>query len=220
MNYIYLENKEFKKAIKTDKSISVPIRKIANGMPQVVADRQIKFVFSTPDVDRDYDVISQDGIDLTWFQTNPLIFFGHEHSSLPIAKCLKAWIEDGNLVGIIEFAPADNPAVGDKAEGIYQLCKGGFLSAVSIGFMPRSYVDSDDPARFDNDGVDIMECELIEVSIVGIPSNRSALVQEVGTPASTPPLEVPPPEVITETAPEPAKKFRAARLKRILDAIE
>jgi hypothetical protein len=220
MRYEYVNNAKFKQAIKQDKSVSVPIQKIINGMPTVVADRQIKFIFSTPAIDRDYDLIVQDGIDLSWFKTNPLVFWGHEHDTQPIGKCVSVGLENGNLVGIIQFVPADNTIVGAKAEGIFQLCRDGYLSTVSIGFIPREVVFPKDKTRSNNDGVDVITCEMVEVSIVGIPSQRAALIQEVGTPADEPIFEVPTdiPTIIDIS--EPTKTYRAARLKRILACLD
>lgn len=206
----YVDNEEFKKLTKLNKTTKVPLRKISSGMPTVVGDRQIKFIFSSATVDRDFDLITQEGIDLTWYQTNPLIFYSHDHDSVPIGKCVSIGIENGSLTGIIEFVPENNPAVGTKAEGIFQLCKDGFLSAVSIGFIPLTYEHPDDELRYRNDGLDILSCELVEVSVCGIPSNRSALIQEISGPT--------PVMAVSEMEPQP-KKYRAARLNRVIEAL-
>lgn len=210
---MFIENREFKSLAKENKSIRPALRKAVVGVPTMVGDRQAKFVLSTSQVDRDYDVIHQDGIDLTSFVTNPVVFFGHEHDSLPIGKMVSVGIEDGCLVGVIEFAPADNPAVGAKAEGIYKLVRDGYLNTVSIGFIATEWKFADDDERFARDGADVTRCELVEVSVVGIPSNRSALVLDVGVerdrvdPAFTPAPLLPS---------EPAKRYRAPRMHRIL----
>lgn len=197
---------------KKEKSVKPSFIKASVGRTTSVGDRQIKFVFSTPQMDRDYDVIEQEGIGLDLYSTNPVVYFSHAHDTLPIGRTISLGIEDGCLQGIIEFVPADNPEVGQKAEGIYRLARDGYLNAVSIGFIATEWKYSDDKERWDREGADIQKCELVEVSIVGIPSNRGALIQEVGTP-----------EVVREPdAPvfEQPKTYHAPRLKRLLDALD
>jgi HK97 family phage prohead protease len=208
---MYIETHEWKALGKQDKSIKPSLRKANVSTTQAVGDRQIKFIFSTPQLDRDYDVITQEGIDVSHYTTNPVIFWNHLHDTLPIGKCISLGIENGCLTGIVEFVSFDNPEVGAKAEGVYQLARDGYLSTVSIGFIATEWKFADDTDRYTKDGADIQKCELVEVSIVGIPSNRGALIQEVGAPATVfEPIE------ITDVP----KKYRAARLRRVIAAIE
>jgi phage head maturation protease len=51
---------------------------------------------------------------------------------------------------------------------------GGYLKATSVGFMPLKYTFSKDPAR--EYGIDFLEQELLEFSIVTIPANPDALI--------------------------------------------
>ncbi len=206
----YLTQADFKSAIKNNKSISAPIRKDYSAPVQITGDRQAKFIFSSESVDRDFDIIVQDGIDLTYFLQNPVIFYGHDHDSLPIGKCVSIGIENGCLAGVIEFVQADNPAVGNKAEGIYQLVVSHFLSTVSIGFIPKT-IEYPEDARNLNDGVNVLTSELVEVSICGIPANRDCLVQTVSQPQIIQELQ--------DQSEASLRVFRSARLKRVLDAI-
>lgn len=220
MQYEYSTNSEFKRLARFEKSIKPTLRKVSAGPVTVTADRSVKFIFSSADTDRDYDSIDQAGIDVSHYMTNPVIFLNHDHDSLPIGKCTSLGIEDGNLVGVVEFVPASNPAVGAVAQGVFEMCTGGFLNCVSIGFITRAWSYSSDPERYENDGADISECELVEVSVCGIPSNRSALIQEIGTPQDAPVAEPVFELPVPEPAPEPAKRFRAARLLRQLATID
>jgi HK97 family phage prohead protease len=216
----FTSNRDFKNAAKINKSIRPALRKVSVGPVTVTADRCIKFIFSSGVMDRDFDCIDQAGIDVASFLTNPVIFFAHDHDSMPIGKCISIGIEGGNLVGVIEFVPATLPVVGEKAEAIYQLCKLGFLNCVSIGFITRTWSYAEDPERYQNDGADITSCELVEVSIVGIPSNREAMIQEIGTSddvdRTVQGADVTP---VLMDAPA-AKRYRAARLRRLLDLID
>jgi HK97 family phage prohead protease len=68
----------------------------------------------------------------------------------------------------VRFAVEENPF----AKVAYELYRGGFLNAVSVGFKPIKWVDGEKvtPARRV-----FIEQELIEVSAVSIPANQNAL---------------------------------------------
>lgn len=212
-----MENIEFKIAGKQNKNIRPSLRKAyVTTSPQLVGERQIKFIFSTPDMDRDYDKISQEGIDLSTYTTAPVVYWNHIHDDMPIAKCVSIGLENGNLTGIVEFVSQDNPEVGQKAEGLYQLCRDGFVSTTSIGFIAQEWKFADEQERYDKDGADIEKCQLVEISLCGIPSNPNCLIQEVGSPETVFELTT----AAIDMAVSPAKRLRAARLRRILDSID
>jgi hypothetical protein len=51
----------------------------------------------------------------------------------------------------------------------------GFLKATSVGFQPLKYAFTDDPQR--RFGIDFLEQELIEFSLVTVPANAEALIE-------------------------------------------
>lgn len=134
-------------------------------------DLSLEFVISTNDVDRDRDTIAVDGWDLTNFEKNPVVLFGHDYRNLPVARASETRVEDGKLKSVATFTPAD---VYDFGYTVYQMYKGGFMKAVSVGFLPTkwSFVEEDDRPF----GVDFEEQELLEYSAVPVPSNASALL--------------------------------------------
>ena len=140
--------------------------------------RQITFVISSSAVDRDGDTVSVNGWNFDNFRKNPIVLFDHDKSTLPIAKVINngPTIEDNKVKATIEFVPSDIPEIGPKAESIYQLCRQGFLSATSVGFIVRECVLSDREQIGRRPGVDITSSELIELSIVTVPSNPEALI--------------------------------------------
>jgi HK97 family phage prohead protease len=137
--------------------------------------RKLDFVISTDVVDRMGDTISVDGWQLANYRANPQVLWAHDSSLPPIARGVNVRVEDGKLKATAEFVPADNPAVGAFAEGIYQLYLGGFLRAVSVGFNPVKYAFSDEPGR--SWGVDFLTQELLEFSACPIPANPEALME-------------------------------------------
>lgn len=132
-----------------------------------VETRVLEFTGSTEKVDRDGEIIKADGWVLDNYQKNPVVLYGHDYSSLPVAKCIKAWVEGGKLKFRDEFPTAD---VYEFADTVYKLCKGGYLNTVSVGFIPL---------ESENGKGDIRKIwtkqELLEHSIVAVPSNPDAL---------------------------------------------
>lgn len=137
--------------------------------------RVLTFTISTPNKDRQGDTIKLDGWELENFRKNPVVLWAHNSSQPPIAKANRVWTESGKLKSDAEFVPADNPAVGRFADGIFQLYKGGFMSATSVGFAPMKYAFRDDPGG--GWGIDFLSQELLEFSAVPVPANAEALIE-------------------------------------------
>lgn len=128
--------------------------------------RTIDFVISSEAQDRDGDVIEAAGWELGNFLKNPVVLFGHDHGGLPIGRASNMRVEGGNLKASVEFATMDqNPL----AESVFRMVKDGFLKGASVGFMPIEF-------ERDGDGMRFTKQELLEFSIVPIPSNPEALV--------------------------------------------
>lgn len=190
----YVSNSEFKLKGRSNKNAKPALTKSVSQKPQVLEGRQIKFILSAPMVDRDLDFVDPKGINFQNYLANPVVFWGHEHHSLPIGKCVSIGLEGGALVGVVEFNDPSIPIVGPMSEAIFQLCKAGALNAVSIGFIAKEWEFAEDIARSQQGGTDISEAELLEFSVVGIPCNPGALLQEIA------------PEVQDEAPREPGEK--------------
>lgn len=140
--------------------------------------RTVSFVISTEAVDRDRDTIRVAGWQLKNFKKNPVVLFAHDSRTPPIAQAKNVRKEDGALKADAQFLPPDM-AEHDHVrftDMIFQMIKGKFLRATSVGFLPISFqrVDDDDDRKF---GLDFLKTELLEFSIVPVPSNPEALVQ-------------------------------------------
>lgn len=133
--------------------------------------RRMTFTISTASVDRMGDTISVDGWKTDAYVKNPVVLWGHDSSSLPVAKATKVWKDNGALKAEAEFTPIGMARFNDT---VYDMLKGGFLNATSVGFQPLKYAFTDDPQR--RFGIDFIEQELLEFSIVSIPANSEALV--------------------------------------------
>ncbi len=140
--------------------------------------RQLLFTISTNSIDRSGDKINQSGWDLESYRKNPVVLIFHDYGNFPVAKSNHIWTENDKLKSITEFVPAGNPAIGRTAEGAYQLYKQGFMSASSVGFLPKKYNYAEDKDR--KFGIDFEEQELLEYSLVPVPANPEALIEARG----------------------------------------
>ena len=117
-------------------------------------------VMSTNDEDRHGDEVSQNW-ELENFMNNPVVLNGHQYtdSTETIGRVDALMQDDDCLEGKVRFAVEENP----KAEVIFDLYKGGFLNAFSVGFMPKEDAN-----------------ELLELSAVSVPANAMALAKAKG----------------------------------------
>lgn len=135
--------------------------------------RIISFVGSTPDRDRDNEVVNLSAWDIKRYKDNPVFLWGHNHSSPPIGRAInvKKDKDNGRLMFDVEFPTED---VYPFADTIYKLYKHGYLNAVSVGFLPMEWKDGN-PEKNEPRRV-YTKAELLELSGVTVPSNYNALV--------------------------------------------
>lgn len=136
-------------------------------------ERRMQFTISTPTIDRMSDTIALDGWKLDNFRANPVVLYGHDSSALPVGKARRVWVESNALKAEVEFTPEGVARFNDT---VYEMLKGGFLNAVSVGFSPLKWAWSKAPDR--PMGIDFIEQELLEFSIVTIPANPEALIED------------------------------------------
>ena len=141
-------------------------------------ERTVTAVISTATVDRDAEVLLPKGIELENYLKNPVVLFGHNYTGLPVGKAL--WVKKGtkSIKAKVKFADTE---LGNE---IYELFKGGYLNAFSVGFCakeghaPKPEDIKKNPewanARFIFD-----KWELLEFSAVPIPANPEALATAV-----------------------------------------
>lgn len=141
-------------------------------------ERSVTAVISSSAVDRDREVLLAKGMDAERFQKNPIVLWAHDSHSPPIGKALWVKTKGQKITAKVQFATSE------FAEEIWQMFKGKFLNAFSVGFIPH---DGHQPtpkevtknpawaeARFI-----ITEWELLEFSAVPVPANPEALAQAV-----------------------------------------
>jgi phage head maturation protease len=142
--------------------------------------RQISYLVSDETPDRVGDIIKVKGWDLVQYRKNPVILWAHDGSSVPpigrSTNIRRRYTPDARLTADVEFAPKE---AYEFADTIYQLASRGFIKATSVGFMPLETMDLDKKAREEMGlgryGQVFTRSELMEISIVSVPANPSAL---------------------------------------------
>ena len=149
-------------------------------------ERVMRFIASTPDVDRDGDVVLAEGWMLEEYARNPVLLWQHDQN-LPIGRSIGERIEpiediEGKLSGVnglvvyTEFAGKQH---GDYIDGIFNLYADGYLTGSSVGFKAHEINDDEEKRKEYNVGETgelIAKAELVEYSLVTVPCNPRALV--------------------------------------------
>ncbi|PKB58048.1 MAG: hypothetical protein BZY73_00170 [SAR202 cluster bacterium Casp-Chloro-G3] len=148
--------------------------------------KEMTFVISTDEVDRHGDVIVADGWRLESYQRNPVFLWAHDYMRPVIGKAVVVWQELHGLLARMEFAPTE------FAQEVASLYRGNYQRGVSVGFKPIQYEERRHDKTGAFQGIRFLEQELLEVSAVPVPANRSALrrsVDEAHLDAALPELE-------------------------------
>lgn len=145
------------------------------------ADRSILFVISSEKMDRDHEVVSQDGLaaGMKDFAKNPAALACHLHR-LDSGKSpvIGSWDTDtferksGYCQMRLRFATTE------LGEEYWQLYKARHMRAVSIGFIPMEWHQEKTEKQGQFYVID--ELELLEISCVAVGSNREALSKVKG----------------------------------------
>lgn len=143
--------------------------------------RTVTFVASDGSRDSAHTVLNQEGWDLRRFNANPIIGYNHEIYGAWDTKDVdfvigkgRAYVEDKKLLVDITFEPKE---INELAEKVYQKILFGSLNAVSVGFLPigKGAWGKDDEAPGEaRETYYYAGQELLEISVVNIPSNSNA----------------------------------------------
>jgi len=160
-------------------------RNIAGVTKMVDAEaRTATFIASTATKDRHRTVVNQENWMLDNYDNNPII--GYQHNVYGDDMCQKAtpddiigkgetFMEDGNLMVRVTFKPEGRSEIADK---VFEDVRDGFLRTVSVGFIEIGkgvYGKKDEARGAENETYYFDGQELLEISIVNIPSNPRAL---------------------------------------------
>lgn len=128
----------------------------------------VKAHVSTHEWDRTDERFAPGAWNLENFKRNPVVMWGHDYSQAPIGKAINIYEDENGLFAETEFAP------DERSQQYFELFKGGFLSAFSVGFNPKKW--GMEPIDGTRKGVVYTDAELLEYSAVSIPANPGALI--------------------------------------------
>jgi len=149
----------------------------------VEESRTIEFVISDATKDRHCTVLSTEGWDLGPYSRNGIV--GYMHNVMGGGMCDEpdpdfvigkgiATIEKNLLIGTTTFEPAE---INELAEKVFRKVLFGTLRSTSVGFMelePGTFGDGEEGCGQPDETYYFGKRELLEYSVVNIPSNRNA----------------------------------------------
>lgn len=163
-----------------ERSVQTEIRG-AFGQNRAVVDSEIRMSsdgerttiqFMTEDVARDGMVLDADGMDLSAYRENPVVLWQHGRDSRrgkqPIAKTVDIERNGDGYLATIEWYD------DDFSQRIKDQVKRGYLNAASVGWRTEDIARGESPPR-------VSESDMTEFSIVSVPTDTGALVEERST---------------------------------------
>ena len=133
-------------------------KQFLKGIVKKRKDGKIEFVATDETMDRQGESLSIDSWDLTNFMKAPRLLVNHEYNVQSIVGAVKNIRKEGKQ---IIFEPIFH-GITELAKNSEKMVREGWLNTVSVGYIPTGEGDS-------------QRNELLEVSLVAVPANPSAL---------------------------------------------
>ena len=148
--------------------------------------RTVEFVISDESRDRHGTVIPIKSWNIKNYNKNGIVGYQHKvygglgepNPDLILGRG-EAFVEDGKLIGRVTFEPAE---INPLAEKIFQKVLHGTLKATSVGFretVKGAWGEDEEAVNGKNPTYYFGQVELLEFSIVNIPSNPNALRRKI-----------------------------------------
>ena len=148
-----------------------------NTRGEKVDNRTFRFVISDESKDRYGTVIKLNGWDLTNYEKNGIVAYQHNASGdnpdMIVGKG-RAWVENGVLMGEVQFEPEGTNPIADKLVNKIEF---GSIRATSVGFNPIEWSRGLKEHGENPDVIYFRKVDLMEWSIVNIPANPNATIQ-------------------------------------------
>jgi len=176
------------------------------------AGRRISGIASTPELDRQGDMLDPAGVTFR----NPVPLLLHHDDKHPIGTATLKVTPDGIAFDAILPTLADDGPLKTRTDDVWQMLKAGVLSGASIGFRIL-----DGAIKHIRPGVrQLLRTEICELSLVTIPANQNATIRLVKSLAAPSRLEKP---VMKQTISEHIQNLenkRAALAGRMTEIME
>ena len=143
------------------------------------SSHRVTAVISTEEIARDGAVIHQDGWDFTHYDRNPVVLFGHDDTSPPLARTVEHHVDAGKLIATAEFDAEDEGAMR-----IFSKIQRGYINATSVRWNPltwefRDGESDDDRGKRHEQAPQVLHFltqEMLEFSFIPIPADPNALI--------------------------------------------
>lgn len=147
--------------------------KTLNVEGKIVKEKGVcKVILTKEIIDRDGEIISVDGLDLTKYEANPIVLWGHRMANGDVEDVMGKAINlsktkdaDGVKMCTADIQFADHP----KAVYLKGMVEKGIITSLSIGFGVKD-------GGYDFETKTIKNSELFELSFVTVPANPEARV--------------------------------------------
>jgi hypothetical protein len=128
-------------------------------------------LITNPTTDHSNDSVKPPGIDYSVFMKNPAVLDSHDSSKPPVASSGRPFMSGDNVLAIPRFP---KPGISANSDQIKAAADAGLLRGISIGFIPKAWSLSKDPAR--PMGIDFHAIKLLEFSYCSLPANPDCRV--------------------------------------------
>jgi len=140
--------------------------------------RKREFVISSEVKDRHRTILKADGIRLDNYMRNPVVMYAHAANRKPDPDLVigtgSVSQEGTKTIGVIDFEEGNT--IADK---VLSKIDKGILRATSVGFDPIKSSWGDEERGEDPDTYYFREWDLLEFSVVPVPSNPEALKRDI-----------------------------------------
>ena len=136
-------------------------------LPEIL---EFDFVICDNTLNRQLWRLLVEGIDFSGFLKNPVCCHQHNTWSVPIGKWKNLRVENGKLLGTVEFDRNDEDAVK-----LYWKYADGFMSACSVNIKPLEQSEDASMLVPGQKYATVTKSELWEVSLVTVPGQKNAI---------------------------------------------
>ena len=138
-------------------------------------ERSVVAYANKPTVDRDKELILSNAWHTEDYTKNPVLLMSHKYDLPSVGKVLWTKSDSNGLKFKAQFAPTD------RGKEMYQLYKGGYMGAFSVGFTPmeNGYVDNPSDPKYKGVKRLYKDVNLLEISCVSVPAHADALAEFV-----------------------------------------
>lgn len=143
---------------------------VLGNVEEIKADGTVSGLATRLEVDRDGDVIDPMGANLKPFLKNPVLLWSHQRMVPPVGTVLEIEARKKDMPFTAKLSSATQ-----LARDVRLLLEEKTLNAFSIGFRAKRDGVSEEPMLTGQEGFTFKAWELVELSVVSVPSNRGAL---------------------------------------------